>query len=178
MRQSFYDKWRVKLLCTNIYSTLYQISLLYSLTWKTKIKINCRQLFSNFIINVGTPFMKISFLELIFISKFMIFVVENCSEWLMVISARKIKTTFKKYDSDQNNRSIYFTINWAVTFWFATYCSLIEFKLKVIRSIRIFFVDECHCTNGSFCGSTLFLVGFLLAKKLNPCDLNWKRHTS
>ena len=73
----FYDKWRVKLLCTNIYSTLYQISLLYSLTWKTKIKINCRQLFSNFIINVGTPFMKISFLELIFISKLMIFVVEN-----------------------------------------------------------------------------------------------------
>ena len=41
----------------------------------------------------------------------MIFVVENCSELLMVISARKIKTTFKKYDSDQNNRSIYFTIN-------------------------------------------------------------------
>ena len=88
VRQSFYDKWRVKLLCTNIYSTLYQISLLYSLTWKTKIKINCRQLFSNFIINVGTPFMKISFLELIFISKFMIFVVNrnNFQEiWFWII---------------------------------------------------------------------------------------------
>ena len=38
--------------------------------------------------------MKISFLELIFLSKFMIFVVENLKNDEL-ISARKIKTTFK-----------------------------------------------------------------------------------